>query len=129
MEEEQTGFSLISSLLPKTQSIQGEEALDSDTEEILRETTLLVLRMFHARAMTQLQAMEQELELLQNAPPSPIMGPESEDSRDKQRNVEDNDWKLDIPLAGGPDGKGPLMDAQGIVNPPYLGALWTLSDL
>jgi len=112
-EDEQMGFGLISSLLPKPQAIQGEEDLDLDTEEILRETTLLVLRLFYARAMTQLHAMEQELELLRNAPPSPMMGPESGDFRDKQRNVDENDWKLDIPLAGSPDGKGPLMDAQG----------------
>lgn len=79
---------------------------------------LLVLRLFYARAMTQLQAMEQELELLRNAPPSPMLGPESEDPRDKHRNAEESDWKLDIPLAGGPDGKGPLMDAQGKVSPP-----------
>jgi len=111
------GFGLISSLLPKPQVIQGEEELDSDTEEILRETTLLVLRLFYVRAITQLYAMEQELELLRNAPPSPMLGPESGDSRDKRRNVDEDDWKLDIPLAGGPDGKGPLMDAQGKVSP------------
>lgn len=98
--------------------MREEEELDSETEEILRETTLLVLRLFYARAMTQLQSMEQELELLRNAPPSPMLGPESEDPRDKHRNTEENDWKLDIPLAGGPDGKGPLMDAQGKVSLP-----------
>jgi hypothetical protein len=98
--------------------MREEEELDSDTEEILRETTLLVLRLFYARAITQLQGMEQELELLRNAPPSPMLAPESEDPRDKHRNAEESDWKLDIPLAGGPDGKGPLMDAQGKVSSP-----------
>ena len=109
--------------------MREEEELDSDTEEILRETTLLVLRLFYARAMTQLQGMEQELELLRNAPPSPMLAPESEDPRDKHRNAEESDWKLDIPLAGGPDGKGPLMDAQGKVSPPYLEFLRTLPIL
>jgi hypothetical protein len=72
--------------------------------------------------------MEQELGLLRNAPPSPTLGPESEDPRDKHRNAEESDWKLDIPLAGGPDGKGPLMDAQGKVS-PYLEFLRTLPTL
>lgn len=118
-DKELTDFGLISSLLPKPQATREEEEMDSDTEEILRETTLLVLRLFYTRAMTQLQSMEQELELLRNAPPSPILGPESEDPRDKQRNAEESDWKLDIPLAGGPDGKGPLMDAQGKPLRPF----------
>jgi len=126
MIEEQMEFGLIKSLLPKPQAMREEEELDSDTEEILRETTVLVLRLFYARAMTQLQNMEQELELLRNAPPSPMLAPESEDPRDKQRNVEESDWKLDIPLTGGPDGKGPLMDIQGKVSLSYLEFLITL---
>lgn len=62
--------------------------------------------------------MKQEVELLQNAPPSPIHSPSEdiEDPRDKQRQKEKEIWKLDIPVPGGPDGKGPLLDPTGKVS-------------
>lgn len=62
--------------------------------------------------------MKQELELLQNAPPSPIHLPLSDidDPRYKQRKEDEEMWKLDIPVPGGPDGKGPLLDPTGKVS-------------
>lgn len=62
--------------------------------------------------------MKQELELLQNAPPSPIHPPSKniEDPREKQRQEDENLWRLDIPVSGGPDDKGPLMDPTGKVR-------------
>lgn len=62
--------------------------------------------------------MKQELELLRNAPPSPLHSPsrDVEDPRDKQRGEDEDMWKLDIPVPGGPDGKGPLMDPTGKVR-------------
>lgn len=110
-----TDYELISSLLPSSIKAKEDEELDSETDEILRETTLLLLRLLYVHASTQLQSSEIELELLRNAPPSPTMTPVIEDERDKKRKADDDAWKLDIPVAGGPDGKGPLMDPSGKV--------------
>lgn len=93
-----------------------DEEADSETEEILRETTLLLLRLLYAHASSQLESIEQELDLLRNAPPSPIMGPDDDDKRLQKRKEEENEWKLDIPTPGGPDGKGPLLDPSGKVR-------------
>ena len=62
--------------------------------------------------------MKQELELLRNVPPSPVLSPPKniEDPRDKQRQEDNELWKLDIPFPGGPDGKGPLLDPAGKVS-------------
>ncbi len=90
--------------------------MDSETEDILRGTVLLLLRLLYVHASTQSQSMEQELELLRNAPPSPKIAPEGIDERDKKRKVEDDEWRLDIPIPGGPDGKGPLLDPTGKVR-------------
>ena len=117
-EDNATDFDLISSLLPSPSSTKNEgEELDSEVDQILRETILLLLRLLYAQSNTQLQSMNQELELLRNAPPSPIHSPtrEIEDPRDKQKQDEEM-WKLDIPFPGGPDGKGPLLDPTGKVS-------------
>ncbi|KAF8163496.1 TAP42-like protein [Crassisporium funariophilum] len=124
VDDTPTDFDLISSLLPSSapKGIKHEnEEADSETDENLRESTLLLLRLFYTRACTQLQSMEQELDLLRNAPPSPIHGPTQggEDPRDKQRQLENDTWKLDIPVAGGPDGKGPLLDPTGKPLRPF----------
>ncbi|KAF9526959.1 serine/threonine protein phosphatase PP2A-associated protein [Crepidotus variabilis] len=123
LHESSTDYDLLASLLPSpgTLSSQDETVLDFDTDDILRETTLLLLRLFYARASSQLQSLEQELELLRNAPPSPTNDPNEmiDDPRDKKRIGEDNAWKLDIPVPGGPDGKGPLMDASGKPLRPF----------
>ncbi|KAF9564378.1 serine/threonine protein phosphatase PP2A-associated protein [Agrocybe pediades] len=119
--DEDTDYDYIASLLPTAtpKVAAGDEELDSDTDEVLRETTLVLLRLLYAHACTQLQSMEQELELLRNAPPTPLFGPSDGDERDKKRNAEVDEWKLDIPVPGGPDGKGPLMDASGKPLRPF----------
>lgn len=114
-----TEFDLISSLLPSPSSTKNEEEdLDSEVDQILRETILLLLRLLYAHSNAQLQSMMQELELLRNAPPSPIHSPprDIEDPRDKERKEDEEMWKLDIPVPGGPDGKGPLLDPTGKVS-------------
>ena len=115
---EDTDFDLISSLLPSPSSTKSEEELDSDVDQVLRETIFLLLRLLYAQSNTQLQSMKQELDLLRNAPPSPIHSPprDIEDPRDKQRKENEEMWKLDIPVPGGPDGKGPLLDPTGKVS-------------
>lgn len=118
-EDTSTDFDLISSLLPSPSSTENEgEELDSEVDQILRETILLLLRLLYAQSNAQLQSMKQELELLRNAPPSPIHSPprDIEDPRDKQRKEDEEMWKLDIPVPGGPDGKGPLLDPTGKVS-------------
>ncbi len=55
-------------LIPNRRKV---EEMDSETEDILRGTVLLLLRLLYVHASTQSQSMEQELELLRNAPPSP----------------------------------------------------------
>ena len=117
-EDTSTDFDLISSLLPSPSSTENEEDLDSEVDQILRETILLLLRLLYTQSNAQLQSMKQELELLQNAPPSPIHSPlrDIEDPRDKQRKEDEEMWKLDIPVPGGPDGKGPLLDPTGKVS-------------
>lgn len=63
--------------------------------------------------------MDQELELLRNMPrmPPPSERAAERDPRRKEKQKEQEDmWKLDNHLpVGGPDGKGPLMDANGKV--------------
>ena len=115
-----TDFDLLSSFLPSPSSTKNEggEELDSELDEIFRETILLLLRLLYIQSNTQLQSMKQELELLRNAPRSPIHSPpkDIEDQRDKQRQEDEGMWKLDIPFPGGPDGKGPLLDPTGKVR-------------
>ncbi|KAF8798193.1 hypothetical protein BYT27DRAFT_7123978 [Phlegmacium glaucopus] len=118
-EDTSTDFERLSSLLPSSSSTKNEgEELDSEVDEILRETILLLLRLLYVQSNTQLQSMKQELELLRNAPPSPIHSP-IEDPRNKQKEKENEMWKLDIPVPGGPDGKGPLLDPTGKPLRPF----------
>ncbi|KAF8205785.1 TAP42-like protein [Mycena galopus ATCC 62051] len=117
--EMESDFDLIVSLLPKKSESEDEEE-DSESEDILRETTLLLLRLCYAQAEAQLLSLSQELELLQNAPrmpPPPTSRPE-DDRRGKERATEGDMWKLDAPL-GGPDGKGPLLDPTGKPLRPF----------
>ena len=73
---EDTDFDLIPFFLPSGPSpsstkYEGEE-LDSDADQVLRETILPPLHLLYAQSNTQLQNMKQELELLRNVLPSPI---------------------------------------------------------
>ena len=104
-------------LLVSSIPAESEGELDSETDEILRDTTLMLLRLFYARAASQLQNAEQEQDLLQNVPPSnpTSSSGRSEDARDKMRREKDNAWKLDLPLKRGLDGKGSMLDESGKV--------------
>ncbi|THU80123.1 hypothetical protein K435DRAFT_785572 [Dendrothele bispora CBS 962.96] len=125
-------FDLIASLLPSTSSTTSDaldEEDDSETDEILRSTTLLLLRLCFVQANSQLQMMDQELELLRNAPPPIAYSPrpeaararEQEDSRRRQKESEENDmWKLDAPATGlGTASQGPLLDQSGKPLRPF----------
>lgn len=115
-------FDLIASLLPAPS--EGKEAKESDTEtdEILRETTLILLRLLYAQAQGQLEGLQQEEELLKMAPPSPEIrgGSLEQDERVRRREEEASMWRLDAPRpSGGPDGKGPLLDSSGRILRPF----------
>ncbi|KAJ3753103.1 serine/threonine protein phosphatase PP2A-associated protein [Lentinula raphanica] len=112
-------FDLIASLLPTNP--EEEEEDDSSTDDIVRETTLLLIRVFFAQAQNQLQNIEQELELLRNAPSSPpttIAQQEMEDQRGKRKESEDDMWKLDAP-APKVGANGPLLDEAGKPLQPF----------
>ncbi|KAH9930760.1 TAP42-like protein [Fomitopsis serialis] len=116
-------FDLIVSLLPDPSIKSGlldddDDEDDADTEDILRETILLLLRLTYGQAHAQLQSLEQEIQLLRNAPSRP---PEAfeDPRRAKDREIVDM-WRLDAPLPqGGPDGKGPLTDSSGRPLRPF----------
>lgn len=83
---------------------------------MLRETTLLLLRLFFSLSKTQLAHIDTELQLLKTAPPPLPYSPRPDDNdlrnKDKERQDEDM-WKLDAPkpnLSG-----GPLLDPAGKV--------------
>lgn len=113
---------MISSLLPlksPRSTDDDDDDVDSETEDILREATLLLLRLKYAQTQSQLENLEQELELLAKAPPSPPH-PSYQETDDRRTQIRDNDndmWKLDAPrLSLGADGKGPLLDPSGKVR-------------
>ncbi|KAG6906332.1 hypothetical protein DXG01_014413 [Tephrocybe rancida] len=119
-------FDLISSLLPSKSptksSADGDDEIDSETDDILREATLLLLRLKYAQSHSQLESMDQELELLLNAPPSPPQNARQgvDDRRGKGRESDNDMWKLDAPRSSlGPDGKGPLLDPSGKPLRPF----------
>ncbi|KAJ7583052.1 serine/threonine protein phosphatase PP2A-associated protein [Mycena floridula] len=121
-DEVPSDFDLISSLLPSTDlSYDGDDEDDSDTDEVLREAMLLLFRLFFAQAQSQLESMEQELQLLRTAPnmsPSPRPG-DNDDRRSRQRDADNDMWKIDAPSGLGTDGKGPLMDSTGKPLRPF----------
>lgn len=110
-----SNFDLIASLLPKASkrvSDSDEQPLDSETDDVLRKTTCLLLRLTFVEAQKQLESLQQELEILRNAPPSPQLPSFSDlDGRDRQRESDGDLWKLDSPLVT--SGKGPLLDSSG----------------
>ncbi|KAJ7723963.1 TAP42-like protein [Mycena maculata] len=116
--ESATDFDLIASLLPKKAANEDEEE-DSESEEILRETVVLLLRLCYAQAQSQLLNLNQELDLLQNAPRMPPLPPSrpDDDRRGKERAAESDMWKLDAPR--GADGQGPLLDPDGKPLRPF----------
>ncbi|KAG6880262.1 hypothetical protein C0992_001831 [Termitomyces sp. T32_za158] len=124
LDDVATDFDLIASLLPSESMRSGDEEddIDSETEDILRQATLLLLRLKYAQTQSQLENLEQELELLAQAPPSPPRPSyqEADDRRTKIRKNDNDMWKLDAPQSSlGADGKGPLLDSSGKVLRPF----------
>ncbi|KXN92242.1 hypothetical protein AN958_08695 [Leucoagaricus sp. SymC.cos] len=132
----QSDFDLISSLLPHTSPSQTTSEPtsepDSSTDELLREATLLLLRMLYAQSHSNLELMEQELELLHCAPPntpgavpSGAAGGNGDEriGKGKGRDSEQEKmWKVDLNIprgTGGPYGKGPLLDHRGRPLRPF----------
>lgn len=119
MDHAPIDYDLILSLLPESRAKSSDDAedLDSETDEVLRETTLVLLRLFYAQASSQLQSLGQEKQLLNSAPhmSEPTGSSTISDPRNKKRKEEEDAWKLDLQLGGGPDGKGAILDASGKV--------------
>ncbi|KAG9048534.1 hypothetical protein FS837_012664 [Tulasnella sp. UAMH 9824] len=109
-------FDLIASLLPKPARSAGPSDNDDDADdEMVRELTLLLLRLIWTQAVSNMAVMDQEIEMLQHAArnPPPPRPPHTE--RGSKVAADAASWRLDqLPgVGGGPDGKGPLLDAQG----------------
>ncbi|KAK0497071.1 TAP42-like protein [Armillaria luteobubalina] len=111
-----TDFIFIRSLLPSS-TASG----DSDEDdEVLRETALLLLRLFFSLSKTQLAHIETELQLLKTAPPPLPYSPRPDDNdpRNKEKDRQDEEmWKLDAPKPN-PNG-GPLLDPAGKPLQPF----------
>lgn len=117
--EPNSNLELIASILPdpSQKAADSGEDPDADTEEVLRDAVILLLRLIYAEAQTQLERTNEELELLRNAPPLPPQRLPVDDARLGKKPETDDMWRLDGPLnKGGPDGKGPLLDQQGKVS-------------
>ncbi|KAG1827543.1 TAP42-like protein [Suillus subaureus] len=114
----QSDFDLIRSLLPSTitPQVSDNDEDDSETDEILREAVLLLLRLNYAQSYSQLESMDQELELLRNAPPPPRPGPPSDDRKNKLKEQDDL-WKLETKSPVGES--GPLLDSSGKPLRPF----------
>lgn len=107
-----TEFDLIASLLPSPSASATDDDEDPETEDILRNSSLLLLRLIYGQAQSQLDSISQELDILRNAPPSP-----PQKQQDQKPNSEnDVDWKLDRPVGGLGRADGPILDPQGKVG-------------
>jgi len=113
---------IIASLLPTKRRYERFTRVDDDEEdeEIHRELTEMMIRLCWARAHQSLADLHAEKDMLAKAPPEENEDAEraAYDARDKQKGKgkADGTWKLDGSRAGGPDGKGALIDAKGKVR-------------
>ncbi|EIN07061.1 hypothetical protein PUNSTDRAFT_70691 [Punctularia strigosozonata HHB-11173 SS5] len=107
-EDDSSDLNLIASLLPSSSAVPDEDG--DDTDDVLRQATLALLRLMYTQAQSQLASLEQELALLRSAPPRPPTVPESSRSDDAK------DWRLDIPTA---PRDGPLLDPNGKPMRPF----------
>ncbi|KAG9080392.1 hypothetical protein FRC06_006642 [Ceratobasidium sp. 370] len=106
---------LLPSPNPHAGSVNTEEDdMDMD-DESLRELSTLLLRLLFTQANASLLQVSQELELLKNMPPPP--DPSAQNTGESQSR--DDTWRLDQTPRGGPDGRGPLMDAKGRPLRPF----------
>ena len=104
---------LILSLL--SSPVQTSDDNEEDDDENLREASLLLLRLTYAQACSQLQTMDQEMQLLRSMPPI-ALSQEAADDRKQRKDETDKMWKLDTPTTILQGGQGPLLDPQGRVS-------------
>ncbi|KAG9018932.1 hypothetical protein FRB90_008125 [Tulasnella sp. 427] len=106
-------FHLIASLLSTPTRASSDD--DDSDDELVRELSLLLLRLIWTQAISNLAVMEQELSMLQHAVRNPPPPRSHQDERSGRAAADASSWRLDrLPGVGaGPDGKGPLLDAQG----------------
>ncbi|KAG8217635.1 TAP42-like protein [Butyriboletus roseoflavus] len=90
---------------------------DSETENVLRGATLLLLRLFYAQACAQLEGVDQEIQLLRNAPPPPPLPKLPADERQDKTKDQEAMWKIDA--APELHNKGPLLDPHGKPMRPF----------
>ena len=102
---------------------EDEEDLDSEIEDALREAILVLLRLLYTQAHSRMDNMEQELDLLRNAP-TPDRRPEEDVRREQRRTADEDMWRVDAQR--GFDGKGSLLDSSGKVR-FTLHRLWHIS--
>jgi len=109
---ESTDFDHIVPLLPRTGT--GDEDEGSELDEHIRELSIHLLRFFWIQTWGQLESLEQEVELLRNAPPSPKSRPPATTGQDADA------WRLDTPPPPSMfDGRGPLVDQSGKPLRPF----------
>ncbi|TFY82564.1 hypothetical protein EWM64_g1452 [Hericium alpestre] len=111
-DESPNDYDLVASLLPSP-SLSAADDENSETEDILRDATLLLLRLFYTQACSQLESLDQEFELLGSALP-PVLQPPPEADRSAQ---EGEEWRLDAPRLDRQD--GPLLDPKGKPLRPF----------
>ncbi|KAG8696256.1 hypothetical protein FRC08_007277 [Ceratobasidium sp. 394] len=120
VDEPANNYDALCALLPPSSkphagSVNTEEDdIDMD-DESLRELSILLLRLLFTLANASLLQLSQELELLKNMPLPP--GPSARSTEETQ--PKDDTWRLDQTPRGGPDGRGPLMDAKGRPLRPF----------
>ncbi|KAG9123401.1 hypothetical protein FRC07_014989 [Ceratobasidium sp. 392] len=98
---------------PHAGSVNIEDGDIDIDDETLRELSILYLRLLFTQANASLLQLSQELQLLRSIPPPPPSTQSAETSQSQ-----DSTWRLDQ-TPGGPDGKGPLMDAKGRPLRPF----------
>ncbi|KAG6376271.1 hypothetical protein JVT61DRAFT_2247 [Boletus reticuloceps] len=76
--------------------------------------TLLLLRLFYAQACAQLEAVDQEIQLLRNAPTPPPLPKPPTDERQEETKDQEGMWRLEA--AQKPPSRGPLLDPHGKVG-------------
>ncbi|KAL4067754.1 TAP42-like protein [Scleroderma yunnanense] len=110
-------FDLVRSLLPSVSaSSSSDDEEDPEMDDILREASLLSLRLLYIHACSQLQSLSQELELLRNTPTLPPVSPPADEWRETDKDQEAM-WRLDLTTRM--TGRGPLLDPTGKPLQPF----------
>ena len=93
------------------QSGAGDDDDESEWDEYVREMSIHLLQLFWVQVWSQLDSLDQEIELLRNALPSPENKPQSTTEKDA------DGWRLDVsPQKNMFDSRGPLLDQNGKVD-------------